>query len=166
MRVAAIDPSLASSGLAYADGTLGRCVTKTADPGRLRRIYDAARELAADADLVVIEDLPKNAKSAGLTGRAQGVIRMAIFDAGAQLLTAVPAATLKKVVTGSGKADKAQMRRAMFELTGVDNPHDDEVDAWGLREIGLMLVGDPSCVLPEDRRQWLAKLNVLEGVKA
>lgn len=165
MRVAAIDPSLASSGLAYADGTLARCRTKTDDPGRLRKLYDAAHQLAKGADLVVIEDLPTHAMSAGLTGRAQGVVRMAINDAGAQLL-AVPPATLKKAVTQSGNAKKPVMRAAMLELTGVDNASDDEVDGWGLRQIGLMLVGDPACVLPEDRRQWLAKLDLPEGVKA
>ena len=149
-RVMGIDPSLNSTGLALVDGTLARLRQKPADGdyrlvnirlGIIRAIGHPNRP-----DLVVLEDLPRNAMGAGITGQVQGVVREVLQGYQVPYLL-VSAATLKKLATGKGNAKKPDMRAAWLERTGEDNPRDDEVDAAWLRELGLYLTGG----LPEDR---------------
>ncbi|MBT2587980.1 crossover junction endodeoxyribonuclease RuvC [Arthrobacter sp. ISL-95] len=145
MRVAGIDPSLNATGLALADGSTVTLKQKPADGDyRLVKIRTSVWADVIDGhkhDLVVMEDLPKNAMGAGITGQVQGVIRELLQDHGVPYLL-VSAATLKKAATDNGRADKAQMRQAWLEYSGIDNSHDDEVDAEWLRIIGRYMVGD------------------------
>ena len=139
-----IDPSLNSTGLALVDGSLATLKQKPAD-GDYRLVKIRCSIISAIAppgrpDLVVMEDLPRNAMGAGITGQVQGVIREVLQGCKIPYLL-VSAATLKKFASGSGRADKAQMRRAWLEFADEDNPRDDEVDAAWLRVLGLYLTG-------------------------
>jgi hypothetical protein len=87
-----------------------------------------------------MEDLPRNAMGAGITGQVQGIIRESLQNYRVPYLL-VSAATLKKFATSSGRADKAAMRAAWLKHMGEDNPRDDEVDAAWLRTLGLYLTG-------------------------
>jgi Holliday junction resolvasome RuvABC endonuclease subunit len=140
-----IDPSLNATGLALVDGTTQTLKQKPADGDyRLVNIRLAIVEIITSSsrpDLVVMEDLPRNAMGAGITGQVQGVIRESLQNYRVPYLL-VSAATLKKFATNNGRADKAQMRQAWHELTGIDNPRDDEVDAAWLRELGRYLTGE------------------------
>ncbi len=152
--VIGIDPSLTATGVATESGAW-TITTKAGDPKRLQTIYQRLNATLASAwgdGLAVIEDLPTNAHGAGLTGMAQGVIRLAAINCGLPYVT-VPAATLKKYATGKGNATKADMRMAWFQRAGEDVRDDNQVDALWLRQIGLALIDDVSVIqMPKPNR--------------
>ena len=139
--VLGIDPSLTATGIAHASGLTETVKTRAKDGDtRLEVIYREVSFAAEHAPFAVIEDLPKHAMAAGITGMVQGVVRLALIDNDVDYLT-IPPATLKKFATGKGNATKADMRRAWLMLTGEDNADDNQVDAAYLRQIGLFLMG-------------------------
>ena len=151
MRVMGIDPSLTKTGIAHSDGRITATKNKASDGDmRLADIYSQVFNAAIHADVAVIEDLPKHAMAAGITGMVQGVTRLALINSATDYVS-IPPATLKKFASGKGNCDKAFMRQAWLELTGEDNPDNDQVDAAFLRQIGLHLVGLPTLDFPEDR---------------
>lgn len=157
MRIAGIDPSLNSTGLALPDGTTHTLKQKAAD-GDYRLVKIRTSIIAAifppnRPNLAVMEDLPRNAMGAGITGQVQGVIREVLQAYGVPYLL-VSAATLKKFATDSGRADKAQMRQAWLEYSGEDNPRDDEVDAAWLKVLGHYLVGDIPAEVMQRQPHW------------
>lgn len=139
-----IDPSLNATGLALVDGSTLTLKQKAADGDyRLVKIRTAIIEAInhpTRPDLVVMEDLPRNAMGAGITGQVQGVIRE-VLQAYRIPYLLVSAATLKKFATNAGNAKKPVMRSAWLEYSGFDNPRDDEVDAAWLRVLGIYLTG-------------------------
>jgi Holliday junction resolvasome RuvABC endonuclease subunit len=151
VKVAGIDPSHSATGLALADGTLRTLKQKPADGDyRLTKIKLGvidAFNYPNRPDLVVVEDLPRNAMGAGITGQVQGVIRELLQSYRIPYLL-VSAATLKKAATNAGNAKKPAMRAAWLEYSGEDNPRDDEVDAAWLRTVGRFLVGDIEAPAP------------------
>ena len=157
MRVMGIDPSLNSTGLALVDGTLTTLKQKPVDGDyRLVKIrLGIVNAIAAPnrPDLVVMEDLPRNAMGAGITGQVQGVIREVLQNYKVPYLL-VSAATLKKFGTNHGRADKAQMRAEWLVYCGDDNPRDDEVDAAWLKVLGHYLVGDIPGSASQHRPWW------------
>ena len=166
--VIGIDPSLAATGIATESGAW-TITTTASDPARLQRIYEAVHSTAATTwgdGLAVLEDLPTHAHGAGLTGMAQGVIRLALLDAGVPFVT-VPAATLKKYATGRGNATKADMRMAWYQRAGEDVRDDNQTDALWLRQIGLAILGDPTAIpMPQVNRTALMKVKLPGGVGA
>jgi Holliday junction resolvasome RuvABC endonuclease subunit len=138
--VLGIDPSLTATGIAHSNGSMSTISTNAkAKDERLDRIYWDVRH-SGRADFCVMEDLPKHAMAAGITGMVQGVVRLALIHENVPYLT-IPPATLKKFATGKGNCDKAAMRQAWLMLTGEDNADDNQVDAAYLRQIGLYLTG-------------------------
>lgn len=156
-----LDPSLASTGIA-SDTETYTVTTKADDPTRLAKIYNAVycQLTTGRPTLAIIEDLPKHAQGAGLTGMAQGVIRLACLDADVPYVL-VTAASLKKYATGNGSASKADMRMAWYQRTGEDIRDDNQVDAAWLRQIGLALTGDPRAIkLPKTHTIALEKVQL------
>ena len=161
-EVAGIDPSLSETGIAT-DGDQWTVPTRASDPARLDVIFTAVT-LLSGSRLAVVEDLPTHAHGAGLTGMAQGVVRLALVRYEVPYLT-VPAATLKKYATGRGNATKADMRMAWFQRTGTDERNDNLVDALWLRQIGLRLLAHPDAIaLPKAHYDALSKLSLPAGV--
>lgn len=135
---------------------------------RLSRIYDGIcdhlRRVDSATTLVVMEDLPMHAKAAGVTGMAQGVVRLALARHQTRPVL-VAAATLKAYATGSGSASKPDMRVELYKRTGLDLPDDNKVDAWWLRQAGLDIVAHPDAItLPKHHRSRLGKVAWPNGV--
>lgn len=168
-HVIGIDPSMAGTGIAtWRDAWTVR-TNGTADT-RLQAIYRAVLSDCAngypDDTLVVVEDLPTHAHGAGKTGMAQGVVRLALLDAGVTYVTVV-GSTLKKYATGKGTASKPDMRMALYKRTGLDWNDDNKVDAWWLRQMGLDAVGHPDAIkLPKAQRESLLVVKWPESVTA
>lgn len=152
--VVGIDPSLSGTGLAVlaldVDGNIVAAGASTVKiPSGLDQV-DRPLKIMCSVEswvsrcgdrlsAIFIEDLPKHAHSAGLTGQAQGVVRAGISlaeDATGHRVAvhSVAPATLKKVIAGSGKASKEQMVDAVTRiLSGLFKPGDDnQADALAL----------------------------------
>lgn len=152
--VIGIDPSLSGTGLAVlALDTDGNVVAAGASTVKIPSGLDQVDRplkimgsvenwvsLCGDhLSAIFIEDLPKHAHSAGLTGQAQGVVRAGISLAeditGHRVAVySVAPATLKKVTTNNGKASKEQMVDSITRaLRGLFEPKDDnQADALAL----------------------------------
>lgn len=159
LRILGIDPSLTGTGLAYADGTTATVATRAADGDRrLVQIANAVRACVDGVQLAVMEDLPKHAMAAGLTGRVQGVVRLVLLEAGVPYVTVVPA-TLKKYATGKGVGDKTPMVMAAYKRFGLEFPDDNQCDAFWLRAMGLDAYHEPLAELPAVQRDAMTKVD-------
>lgn len=150
MRIIGIDPSITATGICDDQGNL----TVAGGPAhmgdlRLPVIADAVQQAVERslAQLAVIEDLPFNAHSAGVSGMVQGVIRARLIALKVPYVLVVPS-TLKKFATGNGNANKSDMRMAMFQRSGQDVRSDDQVDAWWLWVAGRQAMGEAIVQMP------------------
>lgn len=154
--VMGLDLSLAATGLSIEGGhfsahhTLPTKSRKLGGDARLVGLKEEmealivyARMLGFPVKLAVLEDLPTHAKSAGLTGRAQGVARVSLQGLGVPYLAIAPA-TLKKAASGKGNADKYYMRQALLNGMGEHLADDNQVDAYWLLQCGRELLGEPN----------------------
>lgn len=164
-QVIGLDLSLTGTGIAYRDGSTTTIKTKTADGDR--RLVDIAEHVAVAiggnltglgpaVDLVVLEDLPKHAMAAGITGMVHGAVRVVLLDAGIPYATVAPA-TLKAYATGKGNATKTDMAVAALKRGDQEFGDDNQCDAWWLRAAGLDRYGAAEFTLPQAQRDRLAK---------
>lgn len=160
-RIVGLDLSLTGTAMAVGAYAATRIPTR-ADQGdrRLVIIRDEVAQLITrvEVDVAVIEDLPAHAHAAGLTGMVQGVVRAALLDADVPYAL-VPAATLKRYATGRGNATKADMRMALYQRLGIDEPDDNRVDARWLAAMGLDYYGWPAVHMPQKNRAALGKVE-------
>lgn len=157
MKVIGVDPSLTATGICDTRGQL-LVVGGPAKHGdtRLAFIHQEIERICQrqKPDLAVIEDLPKHAQAAGITGMVQGVVRLALVREHVPYVRIV-ASTLKKYATGRGNAEKSDLRMALFRRAGIDERDDNLVDAWWLRHMGLDRLGEPVIALPAVQRACL-----------
>jgi crossover junction endodeoxyribonuclease RuvC len=103
----------------------------TGDPlaARLRFLHDELTAITAryQPDAVAVESVfyARHARSALILGHARGVLVLAATCTDAPLYEYAPA-QVKKAVTGSGRADKEQVRKMVSLLVGhrIVGPHD------------------------------------------
>lgn len=164
MKVVGLDLSMTATGIAWCDGSTYTVANKeTGD----RRLLMICQEIAISVegrsiDLVVIEDLPTHAKSAGITGMVHGVARAYLLRLGVPYVT-VPPATLKKFATGRGNAGKPEMAVALFKRFGVELADDNQVDAFWLRAAGHQILDAPLVPMPSLQVAALDKLAAERG---
>ncbi len=72
-------------------------------------------------------------------GEVGGILKLAIWERGIDVMI-VPSATLKSVVAGGGRADKAAVIKSLNGTYGYQVEQEDEADA-----LGLMLIGEHRC---------------------
>lgn len=131
MLVLGIDPGSQRTGYGLVDRERGRYLLRVAGvvrtdadapvPERLLTIYEGLSALIAEhqPDVVAIEAIfrHKSSESALRLGQARGVALLAAAKAGLQIYE-YNAMTVKKTVTGSGKADKDMVSRMVGMLLG------------------------------------------------
>lgn len=151
-RVLGLDLSLTGTGVATPDGSTFTINLPSGDADRrLLVIADTIIQHADGVDLAVLEDLPANAKSAGLTGMVQGAVRISLIRLGVPYARVTPA-SVKKYATGSGVANKVGMGVAAFKRFAREFPDDNQCDAFWLRAMGLDALGSPVVDLPAAQR--------------
>ena len=161
LRVLGLDLSLTATGICLTDGSTLTIKTRQKDGDRrLVHIADALTSMIGDGstvDVAVIEDLPKHAMAAGITGMVHGVARAVLLRAGIPYALVVPA-TLKAFATGKGAGDKTPMVMAAYKRAGREFGDDNQCDAFWLRAAGLDWYGQPEFDLPKAQRERLAKV--------
>jgi len=96
------------------------------------RLCDVVAEHAPDVAVVERIFVCHNVHSALVLGQARGVA-LAALAAGGVTVVEVSAREVKKAVTGSGDADKAQVKRMVAKLLGLETePPSDAADALAL----------------------------------
>lgn len=157
--VIGLDLSLTATGIAYPDGHTSTIKTRPADGDQ--RLVAIADTIAAACllrpDLVVVEDLPTHAKSAGITGMVHGAARVVLRRHGVPYVL-VPPATLKAYATGKGNADKTAMAIAALRRFDREFADDNQVDAYWLRHAGLDQYGHAEVLMPVAQRERLGKV--------
>ncbi|MBX9392224.1 Holliday junction endonuclease [Streptomyces sp. TRM72054] len=167
LRVAGLDLSITAPGLCLPDGTAITIKTNTKDGDR--RLQQIASEVGLalgegddgighGVDLVVIEDLPTHAKSAGITGMVHGAVRLVLLDFATPYVLITPA-TLKAYATGRGNADKTAMAIAALKRAGREFGDDNQCDAFWLRAAALDWYGVPEFDMPKAQRERLGKVD-------
>jgi Holliday junction resolvasome RuvABC endonuclease subunit len=162
LRVLGLDLSLTATGVCLTDGATLTIKTRQKDGDhRLVHIEDALTSMIGDGstiDVAVIEDLPKHAMAAGITGMVHGVARAVLLRAGIPYALVVPA-TLKAFATGKGAGDKTPMVMAAYKRAGREFGDDNQCDAAWLRWAGLDWYGQPEFSLPQVQRDRLQKVT-------
>jgi len=167
MKILGLDLSIAGTGVCVHNDLYGYSAYTLALPAkygddRLNMIRDHIYAVAAGHDFAVIEDLPKNAMAAGITGMVQGCVRPVLRDLKIPYVKVVPS-TLKKYATGNGRADKKMMTASMIEHVGRKPDTHNAADAFWLWHLGMDHVGEPLCTIPGERR---ARLEVIDWTPA
>ncbi len=131
MRILGIDPGLANTGYGIIDHdrqssrlVISGCVVTPAGaamPTRLQRIHDDLARIIEEwkPDTAAIEQLyfSKNVTTAITVAQGRGVAILAMAKSNLPMFEYTPL-QIKQAVTGSGKADKAQVTRMVRALLG------------------------------------------------
>ena len=159
-RVLGIDPALTTTGYAVVsaddrgnvellEGGLIRTKASEALEQRLKAINSTLAEIIEEfgPDEVAIEDLHsryRNLKTAIIMGHARGVAMLAAGSAGVPVHHYQPT-RVKSIVAGSGRADKAEMKRAVSMRLGLTEEisKEDVADAVGIAICHVHVTGSP-----------------------
>jgi Holliday junction resolvasome RuvABC endonuclease subunit len=159
-----LDLSISGTGLAHTvsgDACTHLIKTKAKGDARLLEIRTMVRELAAGAELALIEAPTPRSASSVITGMVHGVVRAELIELGVPYGTLMPA-TLKKYATGKGTGDKIPMALAALKRGGREFPNDNECDAWWLWVAAMDQLGAAPFTLPALNRESLGKIR-MEG---
>lgn len=156
--VVGLDLSITATGIAKRDGSTFTVKTNATGDRRLVVIRDNVGLAAGGCDLVVIEDLPTHAKSAGITGMVHGAVRASLIEWGIRYVLITPA-SVKKYATGKGNCGKPEMAVAAFKRAEVEFADDNQCDAWWLRAMALDHLGHALADMPKAHRDALAAVD-------
>lgn len=129
LRVLGIDPGTATtgygileydeSGLVPIEFDLIETAKEFTPSERLSMIYSHVEEIirASAPDIMAIEKVffATNAKTAIRVGQAQGVMLLAASTYNIPVVEYAPG-TIKKIITGNGRADKKQMQESIYNI--------------------------------------------------
>jgi crossover junction endodeoxyribonuclease RuvC len=157
MIVLGIDPGLAATGYAVLEAENGllrlrdsgcaRSPSRKPIEARVRAVYDGISEVLARwrPGIAALEGLYSEYKfprTAILMGHVRGVICLAAEQNGARVVEISPA-EVKQALTGSGRASKEQIQRAVTRMLRLPVPPESEhvCDALGLALVGAAREG-------------------------
>jgi len=136
MKAIGIDPGLAMTGFGVVEalsrggkacdwGAI-RTVPTSPTPLRLRTIFDGLKGLLEkwNPNLLALEEvfvLKQFPKAAIQLGEVRGVIYLAAQEMGIPVVELRPT-EVKSALTGSGRADKEQMKKAIRQILRIENP--------------------------------------------
>ncbi len=157
MIVLGIDPGLAATGYAVLEAANGRMQVRECGcarsrsrrpmEARVRAIYDELAAVLARwrPAMTILEGLYSDygfPRTAILMGHVRGVICLAAGQTGARVVEVSPA-EVKRALTGSGRAGKEQIRRAVTRMLSLPGPPDSDhiCDALALAIVGLAREG-------------------------
>lgn len=163
-KVTGLDLSMTATGLCWSAHSHALAEWSVVKPKqekdrRLGEIRAAVREVVTGADLVLIELLPPNMKSAGITGMVHGVVRAMLLDKGIPYGDVGPS-SLKKYATGKGGASKTEMSLAAMKRGEVEIADDNQCDAWWLWIMANDHLGQPVFPLPQAQRAMLDTIEM------
>lgn len=122
-------------------------VPKGSGPGpRVERAYELARLTKIMTrlytfSLIVVESYTTSGRFVNYVQNELGAfVRHMLWEQGIPFVELSPS-SLKKFATEGGKADKSQMRLAVFKRWGFESPSDNIVDAFALARLGLCAAG-------------------------
>ena len=159
LKILGIDPGLTSTGYGLIEvvdrdfkaieGGVVRTKSSELLENRLFSIYKVIRDVIREfkPDAVAVEDLhARFAKTALLLGHARGVAVMAAGEAGIPVFHYQPTRA-KNLVTGSGRADKEQMKQAVAAHLGTPDAAKNEhvADAFSIA-IAHAIMADSSAL--------------------
>lgn len=136
MKAIGVDPGLAMTGFGVVETlTRGgkacdwgaiRTETNSPIPLRLKTIYDGLKSILNKwkPNLLVLEDvfvLKQFPKAAIRLGEVRGVIYLVAQEMDIPVLEVKPT-EVKSALTGSGRADKEQMKKAICQILRIENP--------------------------------------------
>ncbi len=136
MRAIGIDPGLAMTGFGIVETLVrggracewGAIRTESGHPvpTRLKTIYDGLVDLLEKwkPDLLVIEEvfvLKEYPKAAIQLGEVMGVVYLAAQEQNVRVAEVKPT-EVKSALTGSGRADKEQMKRMIRQILRIEGP--------------------------------------------
>lgn len=163
-RVVAFDLSLTATGVAGWPEGRSDLITTTARQSTSERVHTIAGSLPDfmdGADLIVIEDLPRNPQRGGVQLGMVHATFWLTYDRIVCLapVVAITPASLKKYATGKGNAPKDLMLTEAVRRLGYEGADHNEADALWLRAMALDQYGAPLCELPKAQRDALAKIH-------
>ena len=158
-RVLGLDLSLTATGYAADAEVVGVIRSKARGPRRLAEIRNFILELAADAEVVVLESYSYASQNqAHQVGELGGVIRLGLYSAHIPYAEVAPTA-LKKFATGKGNSDKDRVLAAAIRRFAFEGDDNNAADAWILRAMGLVHYDAAPIALAAGALDALAKVE-------
>jgi crossover junction endodeoxyribonuclease RuvC len=149
MRIAGIDQSLTSTGVVILDDQ-GNKIMNWAIKSKLRgteRLIDIEERLIGQLKQLNVEKAYMEGYAMGIRGghvfdlgELGGVLKVGLHRVGIPVAI-IPPACVKKFASGKGNAQKDDMKLAVFKRWNAEFPTIDEVDAYVIARMGLVLAG-------------------------
>ena len=165
LRIAALDLSLSSTGVARYDEVEGGITThvvrgRGTDMARLHSLREETCGLIGPVHLALIEApaFSRNGKGTRAAAEWAGVIKLALYEAGIPVLL-VHDGHIKKYATGNGHADKdAMLIAALRRMPEVLITTNDEADALWMLQMAHAAYGLPHVPMPKANAEVLGKI--------
>lgn len=167
VQVIGVDWSLAATGVCTEHGSLRTLAPPTKERvDRLTWFFREAQQLVTEVDILgsvlVFEQPfvagPAKGQSTLDLGRLYGVIDVALRHWQGRIAWVAPS-TLKMYATGSGSAQKGDLRAELIKRNDLDIRDDNQCDAWWLRAMGMDQYGQAVLALPQSHRRALASVK-------